>query len=245
MNRGVSSSASSTAPVPARTRPCRRCSGRVSPSPMRLWSWASGSGRAHAAVAQRHQAALGPVQALLEHDRPARRPADDRRLGRRRVGRHDDALAGGQPVELDDDGAAELVPPGQMPRRPTSLRTNAGDGRPSCAASARVNPLELSSRASAAVGPKHGTPSGRAAVGDAGRQRRLRPGDHQIRRRRSPTWSPSSAVMVTSWPSRSAGPRRSPPRDRPPPTTTTCITPARPRSSAWAGPRRPRSGTRR
>jgi hypothetical protein len=63
------------------------------------------------AVAECQQGALGAGQTLFEHERPEQRGAADRGCGLGGIGRHDDPLAGGQPVELDDDGTTEVAPP--------------------------------------------------------------------------------------------------------------------------------------
>ena len=111
--------------------------GPVSPSPMRLWSCAIGSGAGDRAVAQRHQAALGAGEPLLEHDRALRHQLADGGLGAPSVAvGHDDALAGGETVELDDDRLAELAPPGDGllgDRTTGGTPATAGPGdRPAC-----------------------------------------------------------------------------------------------------------------
>ena len=64
--RGRSTSCASIS-RPARTRPCRRCSGPVSPSPMRLKSRAGASG-SHARRRKGEQRDLVAGEALLDHD---------------------------------------------------------------------------------------------------------------------------------------------------------------------------------
>ena len=49
-------------------------------------------------------------------------------------------------------------------------------------ASCRAYPFDDSRRASAAVGPKHGTPADGATVGGTRDQRRLGTGDHEVER---------------------------------------------------------------
>ena len=51
---------------------------------------------------------------------------------------------------------------------------------PSDAASSRAKPFDASSWASAAVGSEARHAGGGAPIGDAGHQRRLRPGDHEV-----------------------------------------------------------------
>ncbi len=132
--------------------------GPVSPSPMRLWSCATGSGRAtvpshtairlHSGPDSRSSSTMGPSS---ESSRmaasvaaspsgtmtplPAARPSSFTTTGRANVRHHARASS------ADDD------------------RWNAGEGMPRRSASVRVNPFDPSSFASAALGPKHGTPA--------------------------------------------------------------------------------------
>ena len=85
--------------------------GPVSPSPTRLKSCAGASGTTVVAVGEAEQRDLGAVEVLLDHDL-RRRPARQRRAcasGLGAVVGDDDALAGGQPVVLDDVRRAERV----------------------------------------------------------------------------------------------------------------------------------------
>ena len=65
------------------------------------------------AIAEREQRALGTGDPFLEHERADRGGRTDGLLGLGRVVGHDHALAGCEPVELDDDRSVELGPPRQ------------------------------------------------------------------------------------------------------------------------------------
>ena len=155
--------------------------GPVSPSPIRLWSWASGQGDGGGAVAQREQRALGPDQPLLEHERSVLGGGADRRLGLGVVDRHGDALAGGEPVELDDDRPTELAPPRQRAVgvelvEASVLRARDAErgGEVTAEALRRLDPGLLRGR------PEARDAAERALVGDAGGEHGLGAGDHEV-----------------------------------------------------------------
>ena len=139
----------------------------------------------HASVAQGQQRALGAGHPLLEHERLADVTGRaDGRFGLGVVGRHRDALAAGQPVELDDDRAAELTPP--PPRavdvagaEASERRTGDPERRRQFAGIAlrRLQRGELRRRPEARHAGRH------AAIGCPGDERRLGAGDHEVGRR--------------------------------------------------------------
>ncbi len=137
--------------------------GPVSPSPMRLWSWAMGSATAcvpsHSArsehsgpemrssstndpaeAASMIAASVSPSESGTVTPLPAARPSSFTTTGRP-SSRHQ-ARASSTMV-VDDDG---------------SNRANAGPGMPRSSASWRANPFDASRLGRAAVGPKHGMP---------------------------------------------------------------------------------------
>ena len=85
--------------------------GPASPSPTRLKSWAGISGTTVVAVADAEQRHLGPVEELLDDDRAVGLGQAGPRVRERLVAvvGDDDALAGGEPVVLDDVRGAEGV----------------------------------------------------------------------------------------------------------------------------------------
>ena len=95
------------------TAPMPPVIGPSSPSWTVLWSSAGASGVTLLAVDERHQRRLAPDEELLDHHAPpgvaeARSPTSIARtlaLGLGRAARDDHALAGGQPVGLDDQRA--------------------------------------------------------------------------------------------------------------------------------------------
>ena len=123
---------------------------------MRLWSWATGSGRAtdpshiairlHSGPVSRSSSTIGPC---VTNSSMAAMVA---------------ASSSGTMTPLPAARPSSFTTTGLPNSRHQATASaaddamwNAGDGRPSVAANDRVNPLELSRRASAAVGPKHGT----------------------------------------------------------------------------------------
>ncbi len=110
---------SAAAPAPARRRPgpggahgsgeyapMPPVFGPVSPSPTRLKSCAGCSGTTVVAVGDREERHLRAVEVLLDHHPLAGGGVRQRLVA---VVGHDDALAGGEPVVLDDVRGAELV----------------------------------------------------------------------------------------------------------------------------------------
>ena len=159
--------------------------GPASPSPRRLWSRASGSARAVAAVAQGDEARLA---AASRSSTTTRAPGVGARpsiaaLGLGEVVADGHALAGGQPVGLDDDAAARPRPARGRTPAPARTSVNAPPRAirtPAAAATSWQNALLLSIRAAAAVGPEDRDAGRGQRVGDAGRQRRLGPDDHEL-----------------------------------------------------------------
>ena len=82
--------------------------GPVSPSPTRLKSCAGCSGTTVVAVGEREQRDLRAVEELLD-DAPGAQPGGVRERRGLAVGGDHDALAGGEPVVLDDVRRAERV----------------------------------------------------------------------------------------------------------------------------------------
>ena len=131
------------------------------------------------AVAQGDQAALGPGESLLEHDRALRGELADGGIGLGGRGRHDHALAGGQTVELHDHGQLGVAPPADgvvvvvaaMERRRRQAQLC---GERTCVTLRGLEPGEVGGRAEA-----RDTGLG-TAVGGAGGKRRLGPDDDQI-----------------------------------------------------------------
>ncbi len=94
----------------ASTPPCHRCSGRRCRRPARLKSWAGSSADDRRPVGQAEQRDLGPVEVLLDHHLLGPGETVPRVVDRLvAVEGHDDALATGQPVLLDDVRRAELL----------------------------------------------------------------------------------------------------------------------------------------
>ena len=131
------------------------------------------------AVAQGEQRALRAVHPLLEDERPGGGPDRGERLARRFRDR--DPLARGEPVQLDDDGAAELV--GPLDRGVMVARLEAGEAWSRDAE--RIGQLAGEPLGRLQPGQRRGRAEARdallrAAVGDAGHERRLRPRDDEV-----------------------------------------------------------------
>ena len=157
--------------------------GPVSPSPMRLWSWAMGSGRAivpshrairlHSGPLSRSSTTIGP--------RAARRATMASTVSASVAGTTT-PLPAARPSCLTTIGAPSSSPPCRRLRRPTTSPGNRGDGRPSCCRQLagvglrRLESGELGGRPEARDRPSA------ALVGDAGGQRCLGADDDQIRR---------------------------------------------------------------
>ena len=112
------------------------------------------------AVGDREQRHLGAVEELLDHHPVALRGVGG---GRVAVVGHDDALAGGEAVVLDDVRRAERVERGGRPRRRWCTRGPAAVGTPAAAITSLANALEPSSSAARREGPKQLIPRSRTA----------------------------------------------------------------------------------
>ena len=150
--------------------------GPSSPSSSRLWSRAAGSASGSQPVADRDDARLRALEALLDHEagrpRPRRVDADRGRAPRPPSLADDHALAGREPVRLDDDAARPLGLRAGVAPRPIARRRTTPIGpsaTPAAAATSWQNAFDVSIRAAAADGPKTGIPRPRAR-----RRRRLR-----------------------------------------------------------------------
>ena len=144
--------------------------GPVSPSPARLKSCAAPSGTARAAVAEREQRDLRPLEQLLDHDRAAERrapraaPSSSSSCG----AADEDALACREPVGLDDARRArdrERRPRVGTPGRRHHLLREALRA---------LDPRGLRARA------EHGDAGVAQLVADAGDERRLGPDHDEI-----------------------------------------------------------------
>ena len=129
------------------------------------------------AVGDHEQRHLGTVEVLLDHD-----PLADQRRGRprpRAVVGHDDALACGETVVLDDVRRAELVERrGRLVRRRADERAGGRDtGGGHHLLGEGLGPLELGGRTGR---PEHGDTPLAHGVRDAGDQRGLRPDDDEV-----------------------------------------------------------------
>ena len=205
--------------------------GPVSPSPTRLKSCAGASGDDGRAVGEAEQRDLRPVEVLLDDDRP---PG----LARQRrawasacaaVVGDDDALAGGEPVVLDDVRGAERV---ERVRDLGSRRRRRGPsavGTPAAAMTSLAKALLPSSRAAAAR---------RAEAGDARprarRPRRRRPAAPRGRRRRGRRRAPRRASATAPGSHRSTGRRSAGRRRALPGAATTASRRGRPAGRAAA-----------
>ena len=147
------------------------------------------------AVAQRQQRTLGADEAFFEQERPAGR-TDRRDRGVVALG-NADALAGCEAVELDDHRSIEFVPPGDRSVVVVEGRES-GSGIPSDVANSRANVFDDSSRASSAVGPKHGIP--RRAHSSATPAASAASGPGNTRSVSSSDAFPRSGASRTSWP---------------------------------------------
>ena len=142
--------------------PSRPCSGRGSPSRSRLWSRAAGRPTRSPPVGQGDDARLGAVEALLR-PRPSIGPPEqpgDVRGGLRRVGRpgavDGHALAGGEPVVLDDEPASTLVERpdrDEAPRPRSGRRSRPPSGRRPRTPTSWQNAFDASIRAASWEGP--------------------------------------------------------------------------------------------
>ena len=161
--------------------------GPVSPSPTRLWSCAAASGSAFVAVDQREKARLLAGEEFLDDDLgPGRAEAALRRAPHRpracasaTVGGDDDALAGGQPVGLDDDRRALRGDIGL--RRGGVGEAAIGGGRDALAGAEVLHEaLRAFERGGRGVGPNAAMPAASSASTRPRDQRRLRPDDDEI-----------------------------------------------------------------
>ena len=172
---------------------------------MRLWSWASGRARA---VRPSHSASSehsGPRHPLLEHERRRRRRGSRPRSS---------ASSSGTVTPLPAASPSSLTTTGRPSARHHASAAvdvagaeagerRAGDAESTSPARGR-SPSTTPAAASAAVGPKHGTPRRRAPVGGTGDERRLRAGDHEVERGRgrASSTSPTSVDVVAVAPAR-------------------------------------------
>ena len=152
--------------------------GPVSPSPMRLWSWATGRATSHGAVAERHQAALGPASRSSSTIGPcADQFAGSRRRSRPRSSGTTTPLPAARPSSFTTTGR-----PSVGHQAMASSASIDGGGTPATAgpASRRARgcrPSTLSSRAS----PARGAEARHARRRRTGRRRR-RPAPPRARR---------------------------------------------------------------
>ena len=153
------------APATARRRPCRRCSARCRRR-RRACSPAPAERHARRARRRARRARPPPLEQLLDHDRPAERRRPASAASSSSLGAADeDALAGGEPVRLDDAG---------RPRRRRARRRSARRPRPSPPWRTLFEPSIARRRGAR---PEHGDAGVPQLVGHAGHERRLGP-DH-------------------------------------------------------------------
>ena len=134
--------------------------GPVSPSPTALWSCARRQRQHGASVDQSEEAHLLALEELLDDDLAAggaETAAED--VGDRGVGLvvragDDHALARGQPIGLDDDGAARARPRRRGPERARRSGRTPPSGCPYLAHRSLVKALEPSRTDAARLGPK-------------------------------------------------------------------------------------------
>ena len=166
--------------------------GPASPSHSRLWSRAAGSATARDPVADRDDAGLAALEPLLDDQRRARRPGGPRgttaraRSPARPTRSRSRPCPPASPSALSTARAppasssrtkaiaASSSPAAERPRpgRPDARRRRRPRGR--TPSTSRAWPPSRS-------GPKTAMPGVPQRVGDAGRQRRLGPDDHQLR----------------------------------------------------------------
>ena len=112
--------------------------GPVSPSPIRLWSWAIGNA---IAVVPSHSAISvhsGPCMRSSSRNGPVAAAAVDRSFGGRVAVGDDDALAAGQPVEFHHDRDADVAATRRRRSAASVKRAKRGPGTPSSVASDRA-----------------------------------------------------------------------------------------------------------
>ena len=250
----------STAPAPARRRPCRPCWGRCRPRRCACGPGPAAAAEARGAVAQRQQRAL-----RARSSAPRARTAPPAA----RMAASVSASSTGTVTPLPAASPSSLTTTGRPRSRhhasggvdvAAGERANAGPGMPSDvgqlagAALRRLQPGEGGRRAEARHAPLG------AAVGDAGDERGLGPGDHEV----AASWSARSSTRrdqrhVVAVAPAGPGDRLLPPaaaddgdphrpseaRHHARPRCAGALRRARPRSSAWPGPRRPRAGSGR
>ncbi len=140
-------------------------------------------GQCVASVAQRDQARLATLQAFLDDDQAGPRRRLDRAEGLLERVAHGHALAGGEAVRLDDDTtpvpgqlAGERARFGGRVERAGACHRDPGGGRDLVAERlARLDPGSRRAR------PEHRDAGRLARIGHAGRQRRLRTDDDELR----------------------------------------------------------------
>ncbi len=153
--------------------------GPVSPSPSRLWSWAIGSATAR----------VPSHSASSEHSGPVSRSS-------RRNGPTEAAASIAVRVAAGPSGTVTPLPPARpssftttgrsscvhqsMAAAASSKRAERGPGMPSESASSRAYDFDDSSRASAAVGPKQGTPRRAHSSATPSTSAALRAGEDEV-----------------------------------------------------------------
>ena len=244
--------------------------GPVSPSPMRLWSCASGSGRA----------TWPSHSASSEHSGPVIRSSSTNGPSAARIAASVSASSTGTVTPLPAWSPSSLTTTGRPSSRhqaraastsPPANVAKAGPGMPSDVASSRAQPFDASSRARSADGPKQGMSRSAQRVGDAGDERGLGPGDHEVgfvagevvdvpEQRHLVAVAaagpgdrllpPAGADDGDPHRARLRGFRAPTPRTKPSTDSKHSgerarLMRARPRKPAWPGPRRPRGGSGR
>ena len=204
--------------------------GPVSPSPIRLWSWAIGSGRAtvpshsairlHSGPNRRSSTTIGPAAASAVIAATVSSSSAGTMT----------PLPAARPSCLTTTGAPSAFHHAKASSAEVVARCR-GEGRASRSAIWRAWPFDDSSLATSAVGPKHGIArrrqsSAMPAASAVSGPTITRSADASAAR---------SAVTVTSWPCRRQAQAIA--DSRPPAPITSTLTPARPRTPTWPAPR--------
>ena len=161
--------------------------GPVSPSPIRLKSRAGASGDRALAVAEREQGELVAVEELLHDDGDVAEAALDQHLVQRRAGlalvRGDhDALAGREPVRLDDGRVAGDRGHARLDVLDERVRGGGDAGRGHDLLGVGLRALEPRGGGDGAEAADAG---GEQGVGEPVDERRLRPDDDEVDLRRA------------------------------------------------------------